>query len=124
MSQPWTGEYLFLHPRPEELKDTVEKILLDGAKGILVLPVWKNMPHFPSVGEVAIDWLDCPPEMPIYRGAKPPRATRVVLFDALAALDMDAGMDRWAGVQEDEFSGDPESVDPPPLPHDPYHAPT
>ena len=82
------------------------------------------MPHFWSVGEVAIDWWDCPPEMPIYQGAKPRWATRVVLFDALAALDLDAGMDRWAGVHEDEFSGDPESVDPPPLPHDPYHAPT
>ena len=117
MSQPWTGKCFFLHPRPEELKDTVGKILLDGTKGILVLPVWKNMPHFWSVGEVAIDWWDCPPEMPIYQGAKPRLATRVVLFDELAALDMEAGMDRWAGVQEDEFSGDPESVDPPPRCH-------
>ena len=41
MSQPWTGKCFFLHPRPEESKDTVEKILLDGSKGILVLPVWK-----------------------------------------------------------------------------------
>ena len=72
------------------------------------------MPHFWSVGEVAIDWWDCPPEMPIYQGAKPRSATCVIFFDALAALDMDSGMDRWAGVQEDEFSGDPESVDPSP----------
>ena len=107
-------QIFFLHPRPEELKDTVEKILLDGAKGILVLPVWKNMPHFCSVGEVAIDWWDCPPEMPLYQGAKPRWETHVVSFDALAALDMDAGMDRWVGVQEDEFSGYLESVDPPP----------
>ena len=68
MSQPWTGKCFSLHPRPEELKDTVQEILLDGAKGILVPPTWKNMPHFWSVGEVAIDWWDCPPEMPIYQG--------------------------------------------------------
>ena len=55
--------------------------------------------------------------MPIYQGAKPRWATRVVLFDALAAPDLDAGMDTWAGVREDEFSGDPESVDTPPPCH-------
>ena len=71
MSQPGTGKYLFLHPRHDILRDTIEKILQDVARGILVPPVWKSFPHFWSMGETAVDLWDCQPEMPMYTGAKP-----------------------------------------------------
>ena len=50
MSQPGTGKYLFLHPRHDMLRDTIENILRDGARAILVLPVWKSLPHFLEYG--------------------------------------------------------------------------
>ena len=64
MSQLCTGKCLFLHQPPEEQKDTFEKIMLDGAQGILVPLGKKIMRHFWSVGEVSIDRQDWLPRRP------------------------------------------------------------
>ena len=114
--QPWTGIHLFLHPRHDMLRDTIEQILLDNARGILVPPVWKNSPNFFESGRDRGGMVHRPPERPIYTGAKPSWTTRNVLFDAIAALDADAGMDECAGMREDEFFVQfPFSAPPPPL---------
>ena len=114
MLEPPTDKNLFLPPRHDMLSDIIEKILLDGAQGILVLLVWKNSPQFWSVGKIAVDWWDCPAEMPTCTGAKPSWTTRIVLFDALAALEADAGVDKRAGVREEEFSDSSASAPPTP----------
>ena len=88
MSQPRTAKYLFLHPRHERLPDTIKQILLDAARDMLVLLVWKNSPHFWRVGEIAVDCWDCPPKMPIYNGPKPSWTTHIVPFDLMTALDL------------------------------------
>ena len=113
MLQPWTGKYFFLHSQHHMLRDTIEKISWEGGRGILVLPVWKNSPHFWSVGKIAVDWWDCPPEMPIYTRANMSWTTCILPFDAMAALDADAGMGKLAGVRKDDFTDSLPSAPPP-----------
>ena len=80
---------LWLHPPHHLLQDTVTKIVLDQGRGILLVPVRKQCPWFWTLGEVALDWWDLDPSVPLYRNTdglilqqSPQWTTRVVLFDA------------------------------------------
>ena len=72
------------------MRDVVQKTIMDQARGLMVVPVWKNQPGFWALGGVTIDWWDLPPGIPIYQdnlGVLYPQrhwTTRVILFDALA----------------------------------------
>ena len=73
------------------MAQVVQKIILAGAKGVAIVPVWKAHSWFWSLGEVTLDWWDLPPEIPVFQdnsGRKFPQragwSTRVVPFDASA----------------------------------------
>ena len=80
---------LWLHPQHHLLQDTISKIVLDQGRGILLVPVRKQCPWFRTLGEVALDWGDLDPSVPLYRNTdwrilqqSPHWTTRVVLFGA------------------------------------------
>ena len=82
-------KFLWLHPPHHLLQDTVTKIVLDQGRGILLVPVRKQCAWFWTLGEVALDWWDLNPSVPLYRNTdglilqqSPHWTTRVVLFDA------------------------------------------
>ena len=63
--------------------------MLNQGRGILLVPVRKQCPWFWTLGEVALDWWDLDPSVPLYRNTdglilqeSPHWTTRVVLFDA------------------------------------------
>ena len=80
---------LWLHPPHHLLQDTITKIVRDQGRGILLVPVRKQFPWFWTVGEVALDWWDLDPSVPLYGNTDGlilqqslHWTTRVVLFDA------------------------------------------
>ena len=93
----------------------MNKFLIDQAKGIAVIPVDKTKSWFWSWGEVAIDWWDPPPSVPIFghdEGWHYPQqeglTTRVVLFDAFSR---GSGSDRPVEAWNDVLPGeDPEAA--------------
>ena len=60
-------KFLWLHPPHHLLQDTATKIVLDQGRGILLVPVRKQCPWFWTLGEVALDWWDLNPSVPLYR---------------------------------------------------------
>ena len=59
---PWGGQHhtLLLLPAARELPETVQKVLCEGGKGVIVVPVRKRERWFWRLGEIAVDWLDIP----------------------------------------------------------------
>ena len=73
----------------------VEKIFLQGARGIALVPRWERQDWYMALGQATIDWLDLMCDMPVLQddsGTVYPqrdRGTRVVLFDACFAAHDD-----------------------------------
>ena len=97
-----TDYFLWVHCPHFLLQQSVEKILLDQGRGIMLLPVQKKQSWFWQMGEVALDWWDLDPSIPIYcddsgiiykQSTK--WTTRVVLFDALGLKDSKSQDKRW-----------------------------
>ena len=59
---PWGGEHhtLLLLPPPRELPETVQKVIREGGKGVIVVPVRKRERWFSNLGGIAVDWWDIP----------------------------------------------------------------
>ena len=86
---PLEQKRLWLHPPHHLLQDTITKIVLDKGRGILLVPVRKQCAWFSTLGEVALEWWDLDPSVPLHRNTdglvlqqSPHWTTRVVLFDA------------------------------------------
>ena len=89
-----TDYFLWLHPPHYLLQQTVDKILLDQARNIMLIPVRKNQSWLWQMGEAAVDWWDSDPDIPIYCDKSgivykqsSASTTRVALFDAMGLRD-------------------------------------
>ena len=58
--------FLWLHTPHHLLQDTITKVMLDQGRGILLAQVCKQCPPLWTLGEVALDWLDLDPTVPLY----------------------------------------------------------
>ena len=83
------------------LQQTVDKILLDHSRGIMLLPVQKDKSWFWQMGEAAVGW-DLDPTIPIHCDdsgivyKQPAKwTTRVALFDAMGLRDAKSHDKRW-----------------------------
>ena len=86
----WSVDLLRVNAPPKLIEATVEKTFKDEAKGIFLIPVWKNRAWFHALERVAIQWMDLPSDMILFvddkkRGISPRRSWlwRIVDFDAL-----------------------------------------
>ena len=97
-----TDYFLWVHCPQFSLQQSVEKILLDQGRSIMLLPVQKHQSWFWQMGDVALDWWDLHPRLPIYSDnsgiiykQSTKWTTRVVLFDALGLKDSEFQDKRW-----------------------------
>ena len=66
--QDWSGDqHLWINGPFGKMKEISEKILLDGAKGLAIIPVWKQMDWFWALGEVALDWWDIASDVSVFQ---------------------------------------------------------
>ena len=58
--KPWGGEdhALFLFLPARELEETVQKVIWEGGKGVMMVPVRKKEKWFWNLGEIAVDLWD------------------------------------------------------------------
>ena len=111
----WSDPMLWVHAPKSQWGPTVNKILIDQAKGIAMIPVDKTKSWFWSLGEVAIDWWDLPHSVPIFGdkegwqySQQKGLTTHVVLFDAFSR---ESGSDRPVEAWDDVLPGeDPEDA--------------
>ena len=80
---------MWLCPCFSKLDAVVEKIFIDNAEGIILIPVWKHQTWFGKLAKIAITWWDIPIDQPVLQtpsGAViPPRKNmsfRAVYFNA------------------------------------------
>ena len=64
--QRWGAEMLFLLPPERCYRRVIDKILLEGARGILLVPVTKEASWYWALGELAVDWWDVPADTPMF----------------------------------------------------------
>ena len=109
----WSGPLLGVQAPRAKWGAAVQKILVDQAKAIAVIPVDKTKSWFWALGEVAVDWWDLPHHVPIRSDAEGWRypqqkgvTTRVVLFDAFGnEQGDDKPTEAWDDVQPGEQPG-------------------
>ena len=101
-----TNSFLWFHCPHFLLQQSVEKVLLDQGKGIMLLPFQKNHSWFRQMGEAALDWWDLDLSIPLYCDNSgiiykqfTKWTTRLVLFHALGLKDSKSQGKRW----EDEI---------------------
>ena len=88
-TKDWSGESLRINAPFSKMRDVVQKVIMDQARGIMIVPVWERQSWFWALGEMAPDWWDLPSDIPIYQdnagNTYPQRswATRVVLINGL-----------------------------------------
>ena len=92
--QDWGSDTLWACPPFSQLDAVVEKICMDKAEGILLIPMWKHQPWFEKLEGIAISWWDVPQDMSVLQTPSgtviPPRKDmflRVVVFNATEAID-------------------------------------
>ena len=61
---------MFLCPPQHCYKRTVDKILLGGARGVILVPVKREEAWFWALGELSLDWWDIPPDKKIFESSK------------------------------------------------------
>ena len=97
-----TDYFLWVHCPHFWLQQSVEKVLLDQGRGIMLPSVQKNQSWFWQMGGAALDCWDLDPSIPIYcdnsgimyrQSTK--WTTRVVLFDTLGLKDSKCQVKRW-----------------------------
>ena len=69
---PWGGEHhtLVLLPPARELPETVQMVIREGGKGVIVVRVQKGEKWFRSVADIAVDWWDITKGESIFRDGK------------------------------------------------------
>lgn len=103
----WADQFLFLQPPFKDYTRAFEKVLIDGGRGIAVMPVDKNQKWFWAFGEIAVDWVDIPAGTEIFQDLRGRSHThksslpvRVVLFDAHDAPQFDGGQELARGSED------------------------
>ena len=61
---------MFLCSSQHCYKRTVDKILLDGARGVFLVPVKRHEAWLWALGELSLDWWDIPPDKKIFESSK------------------------------------------------------
>ena len=96
LRQDWSEEdCLWLNPPFSLYPQVVEKIFLQGARGIAIVPKWERQDSYWALGQAAVDWVDLPHDIPVFQDDSgtvcPQRGwdTCVVLFDACFAAHDD-----------------------------------
>ena len=52
--EPWNRDFIYLHPQYHQMKDVITKMLLDQARGSIVVPVAQSW--FWAMAEAPVDW--------------------------------------------------------------------
>ena len=80
----------------------VQKVIWEGGKGVIVVPVRKREKWFWSLGEIAVDWWDIPKGESIFSDGKGKMLSqeghlqyRAVLFDALGIEQEGLNQTSW-----------------------------
>ena len=66
-TQDWSLETLWMNPPFSRMTEVVDKIIFDGAMGILIIPVWTRFAWFHLLGKFAVDWMDLPRTSPVFQ---------------------------------------------------------
>ena len=89
--EDWSSEILWMNPPFSMLSDVLDKICLEQARGILVVPEWPSQAWYHVLGAISVDWWEIPHDLPLFQtegGVPLPQKnnwhTRAVVFDALA----------------------------------------
>ena len=92
--------------------------MLDQGRGILLVPVRKQCPWFWTLGEVALDWWDLDPSVPLYGNTdglilqqSPHWTTRVVLFDAQGMDERQPPEGKEWGCTDESAAGEMDGCD-------------
>ena len=91
--QDWGPEVLWVNAPFSEMDQVVNKIVASGARGIMIVPVWRTKAWFQALQHIAVKWIDLPKEVDLYRSNSgriyPQRwwTTRAVVFDGEAARE-------------------------------------
>lgn len=92
-SKDWSFEVLWLNPPFSQMETVVQKILLQQAQGILVIPCWKRYLWFTFLESIAVKWLAISSSESLYETVhgrpllqRPGWRSRAVVFNAFGAL--------------------------------------
>ena len=96
--EDWSSEILWANPPFSRLSEVVDKICLEQARGILIVPEWPSQAWYHVLGSIALGWWETPHDLPLFQteeGAPLPQKgnwhTRAVVFDAFACNKFSQG---------------------------------
>ena len=96
--EDWSSEILWANPPFSMLPDVIDKICLEQARGILVVPEWPSQAWYHVLGAIALGWWEIPHDLPLFQtegGVPLPQKknwrTRAVVFDAFACNKFSQG---------------------------------
>ena len=64
--QDSSKEFLWINPPFSQMESVVQKILLDQAQGILVIPCWTRFLWFTVLQTIAVKWFDVPVDLKLF----------------------------------------------------------
>ena len=87
LSKDWSPEVLWVHPPNQLWPQVAQKLVLDGCRGIAVLPTCKRASWWWLMGGITVDWVEVPKGTPLFtdmhgRVLRCNRPYRIVHFDA------------------------------------------
>ena len=68
--QDWSQDVLWMNPPFSLLEEVLDKIVREGAQGVLVVPVWTSLPWFDILGMIAVHWFNVPHDTCFYAGVE------------------------------------------------------
>lgn len=86
-NQVWSHLTLWMNPPFEAIAEVVEKLIDDGGRGLLLVPIWESEEWWQSLETVTLDWWDLPRDCPIFQDEagrilpQPKWGTRVCVVD-------------------------------------------
>ena len=115
--EDWSSEILWANPPFSRMPEVIDKICLERAKGILIVPEWPSQAWYHVLGTIALGWWEIPHDIPLFQtedGTLLPQRknwhTRAVVFDAFAC-------NKFATGTMEQEGGDSESPPSYPWPH-------
>ena len=92
--QDWSHDYLWICPQFSRLDAIIDKIVLDRAEGLILIPLWKSRAWFHALSHIAVKWWDLSQSEPSLQTPSgqpiPPKRDmqlRLVAFNAFDYLD-------------------------------------
>jgi hypothetical protein len=103
--QDWSQEYLWMNPPFSQMETVIRKILVDEARGILVIPCWNRFLWFSVLYRIAVTWIDVPRDVQLYEtihgkalDQRPDWRSRIVVFDAFGWRKTGLDWNNWMHV--------------------------